>query len=198
MSEQDPAPLEESSLTGGANVSGRLRNRLMAIILVPLLLAVLFFTIETYRYAERIAQQNFDKSLSILSVTLMEQADTYAGDALSEHILESITDSLGHVFFYQLRAEDSSLLAGYSNAPVADRELIKAAAGRPQMFDGSYRDRDVRAVYLRNFWNNTSYQGWVGITVWQFLRHGRRMRPNGFATPFYNTMINFIGRQRRC
>ncbi|MEE9447641.1 MAG: sensor histidine kinase N-terminal domain-containing protein, partial [Arenicellales bacterium] len=164
-----------------ANVSGRLRNRLLILILLPLLLAVLLFTYETFKYSEKIAQQTFDKSLSILSVTLMEQADAYNGDALSEEILESITNSLGHVFFYQLRTTDAILLAGYSNAPIPSKEIIQMAAGRPQLFIGEYRNKPVRAAHLRNFRSSPSYSGWVEITVWQFFDAQQKMQSSLFA-----------------
>lgn len=185
----DSAEQLRSSNKPSVNVSGRLRNRLLVLILLPLLLATGFFVYETFQYSQKIAQQTFDKSLSILSVTLMEQADTYNGDALSEEILESITDSLGHVFFYQLRAADSTLFAGYSNAPMPNVEIEKAAAGRPQLFVAEYRGQPVRAAHLRNFWNTPSYSGWVGITVWQFFDAQTKMRDEIFLRSLLRLLL---------
>ncbi len=194
MSERRASGLSNGTEQGSTlvNVKGRLRNRLLILILLPLLLGALFFTYETFQYSTKIAQQTFDKSLSILSVTLMEQADTLNADALSEGVLESITDSLGHVFFYQLRAPNSVILAGYANAPSADAATVKAAAGRPQLFTGEYRNQPVRAVYLRNFWNNQDYSGWVGMTVWQFYDSQTRLRNELFLRSLLRLILPII------
>lgn len=158
------------------NISGHLRNRLFALLVVPMLIISVIFTVETYLNAQTIAKQSFDKSLTILTLAIMGQSEELAGDSLSENTLELINDSMGDVFFYHIVAPEGGFITGYSSAPQTDIATADLASGRPYLFDDTYKGIPVRAAFFRQYIDNSVYQGWMELTVWQYLDKQRELQ----------------------
>ncbi len=172
-----------------ANISGRLRNRLFYLLMAPLLFISSLFAIETYLYSQTIAKESFDKSLTVLSMVMMEQSANLSGDIVSDKILKSITDSIGDVFYYHVNTPENSLISGYTNGPKPSRNVYKMATEKPQLFNAKYRNRPTRAAFFRRHIDNVAYQGWVELTVWQHFDQQHELQ----ARLFTRSLFRLVG-----
>lgn len=163
----NPTASEELVVTRETvRLRGSLRNRLLLLLMLPLILISSVFAVESYRNAYTISKSSFDKALSILSLTLIEQNDNIFGDTLSEEILRVVSDAFGDIFYYHAMAPNSSVITGYSNPPKA-AELPNSSVGKPFLFDSEYHDTPVRAAFVKRYSDNPEFPGWVELTVWQ-------------------------------
>ncbi len=149
-----------------AKLQGSLRNRLLLMLMLPLILISSIFAVESYQNAYNISKSSFDKALSILSLTLIEQNDNIFGNTLSEEILTVVSDAFGDIFYYHAIAPNSSVITGYSNPPKPS-ELPNSSLGKPFLFDSQYHGNPVRAAFVKRYSDNPDFPGWVELTVWQ-------------------------------
>ena len=149
-----------------AKLQGSLRNRLLLMLMLPLILISSIFAVESYQNAYNISKSSFDKALSILSLTLIEQNDNIFGNTLSEEILTVVSDAFGDIFYYHAIAPNSSVITGYSNPP-KPTQLPNSSLGKPYLFDSQYHGNPVRAAFVKRYSDNPDFPGWVELTVWQ-------------------------------
>ncbi len=153
------------------NISGNLRNRLLALLIIPMLSVSIFFSIEAYKNTRTIAKNSFDESLVILTLAIMGQAENFSGDSLPENTLDIINTTIGDVFFYHVTAPEGGFISGYSERPshpdpINAKEL---SSGKPFLFDSVYKNIPVRVALFRQYSDNPDYTGWVELTIWQYL-----------------------------
>ena len=161
-------------------ISGSLRNRLLFLLIIPILLISSGLTVETYIHSRSVAKSSFDKSLEILSMTIMEQPEKFSGDTIDDSVISSITESIGDTFYYYVSTPGNSLISGYSNAPRPNRKPNLLPAGKPYLFDAVYRNKPTRAAFLRRFIDTTTYTGWVELTVWQRFKQQQELHQHLF------------------
>lgn len=171
------------------NISGRLRNRLFRLLMIPLIIIAGFVALETFHHSKSLARKSFDKSLIILSLTIIEQSDTFSGDTISENILELITQSMGDVIYYHVKSEDGASVSGYSNAPQPPPELLKQPAGKPYLFNSTYQGEPIRATFMKRYSDDAIYKGWVELIVWQYLTQQHELQ----STLFNRTLLQLLG-----
>lgn len=153
------------------HISGKIRNRLLSLLIIPMTLISLFFSAESYLSAQAIAKKSFDESLTILTLAIMGQSENLIGDALPENTLDLINNSTGDIFFYHINATNASFITGYSNPPMhPDIETSKElSAGKTFLFDSTYQKSPVRVALYRQFSDDPNYTGWIELTVWKYL-----------------------------
>lgn len=153
------------------NISGKLRHRLLALLVVPMLIISLLFSLETYWNAQSISKNSFDESLTILTLAIMAQSENTSGDSLPENTLELIQNSIGDVFFYHIVAPQGGFVTGYTNKPEYPDAVLgePLPTGKPTLFDSVYQGEPVRAALYRQYSDNPIYTGWIELTVWRYL-----------------------------
>ena len=145
---------------------GSLRNRLLLTLMIPLILISSIFAFESYENAYSISKSSFDKSLAILSLTLIEQDDNIFGNRLSDEILTVYEDAVGDDFFYHAIVLKSSVITGYAHPP-RPTTYPEDANLKPFLYDSQYHGKLVRAAFVSKISDNPEFPGEVHLTVWQ-------------------------------
>lgn len=145
---------------------GSLRNRLLLLLIIPLIMISSLFTIESYQNAYSISKTTFDKTLSILALTLIEQDDNIFGNRLSDEILTLYEDTFGDEFFYHAIVHGSPVIVGYSKPPIPENRP-DTIISKPYLFDGNHLNKPVRAAFVSRLSDQPDFPGEVRLTVWQ-------------------------------
>ena len=170
---------------------GSLRNRLLIMLMLPLIIISSIFAFESYENAYSISKSSFDKSLSILSLTLIEQDDNIFGNRLSDEILTVYEDAVGDDFFYHAIVLDSPVITGYARPP-RPVTYPKDANLKPFLFDSQYHDKPIRAAFVSKISNNPEFPGEVQLTVWQTFDNQTMLQNQIFVRSLFRILSLII------
>lgn len=158
---------------GGGTASLSLRQRLLVLIVVPLLAVSAILGAlrawETWRMTEDL----FDRTLLSAALAVSRDYQVQDGEALSPETLALLTETSGGPLYYHLKGPDGAFVTGYATPPVSAGPVPDT---RIAYFDGHYRGDPVRVVRLREMVDLGWVSGDATVSAWQ-TRSARR----GFA-----------------
>lgn len=140
-----------------------LRNRLLALILTPMIVVAVASTLVRYQLARQTSSELYDNTLLAVATTISRDIAISQGDVLAENLVNLLADSLGDSFFYHYNAPLSAFVTGYSNPPMLPAGFDTKG---PTFFDAEFLGRPVRVVTMREVTYDTADQT-ATITVWQ-------------------------------
>ena len=149
-------------------LSGSLRVRLLALILIPLLVVSILGIYWRLETARQTAEDIFDRNLIILCLAVSRDIANSGGDSLSQTTANLFRDASGGDVFYHVYGPDGSFVTGYSSPPVRNSNKV-LEFNNPFLFDATHRGQPVRAASLAEQVEIDGISGVSVITVWQDL-----------------------------
>lgn len=160
-------------------MGGSLRQRLMVLILAPLLVIVCVLGLWRYTVAVETAEELFDRSLLAATLAISRDVTISGGDALSVTTRDLVDRSAGGRVFYHVAGPDRAYVTGYAYPPIPPPSLSRAE-DRPQFYESTYRQQPVRALRMIEPAQIGPVRGQSIVTVWQ-ERSGRDAFARGQA-----------------
>lgn len=143
-----------------------LRQRLLALILVPLVLMACVLGTWRYMQAIRTAEDLFDRALLAAALAISRDVAVSGGDALSITTRDLIAEASGGPVLYHVEGPDRAYLTGYAYPPVPPSPLPRVE-GKPAYFEVQYRGEPARALRLIEQSETGPFNGLATLTVWQ-------------------------------
>lgn len=165
-----------------AQKSRSLRQRLMLILLPPMIIVAVGAALWRYQTARTTAETLYDKTLMAVTLAIVAEVATTGGDLLANDKIDLLSDYLGDQIFYRVDGPGEGIVTGYAGAPAPPKDA-KVESGKPFFFSARYRDEPVRAAIYRELVQGVgpdSLSGWVQVTTWQTV-HERRAFANELA-----------------
>lgn len=154
--------------------SGSLRARLAALFGLILLVggAIVLFT--TSNFAQRAADEAYDKLLASAALTAMKSLSVIEREIhfdLPYASLDTLSLSKDDRVVYRLKSETKGLLTGYDKIPEpnADDMANDYAQGNPHFFTENYQDEDFRFIVLERQLVESGVQEKVWLQMGQSL-----------------------------
>lgn len=147
-------------------LAGSLRQRLLLLILTPLIVIACLLGYGRYTSALSTAEDLFDRALLAATLAISRDVEVSGGDALSVTTRDLIAEAAGGQVFYHVAGPDRAYITGYGYPPVPPPGLPDLAAS-PQYYVSIYRDEQVRALRLIEQTQDGPLQGLATVTVWQ-------------------------------
>lgn len=141
-----------------------LRQRLLLVILPPLLLVSLLLGWWRYETALRTSEELFDRSLLAAALAISRDVAISEGDALSPSTRGFISDAGGGEVFYHVTGPGGIYVTGYAYPPRPDGA---GARDRPHYFMAVYRGEPVRVLRMYEERTIANLTGETVVTVWQ-------------------------------
>ena len=163
-----------------------LRQRLFALILVPLMLMGLVLGYWRVSVAQHTAEEFFDRSLLSAALAISRDVAISGGDALLPSTSGLIHDAAGGEVFYHATGPGGIYVTGYAYPPtggVPDMDL-----DTPHYFEAEYRGEAVRVLKVVERVTSDGVSGNATVTVWQRLSDRR-----WFATQLALRAAGLIG-----
>jgi len=149
-----------------------LRNRLLALILAPMIVVAVIATAVRYQLAQQTSTELYDNTLLAVATTISRDIAISQGDVLAQNLTDLLADTLGDRFYYRYTAPMSAFVTGYSSAP---RPPVELTGKGPYYFDSEFRGEPVRVVTMREITYDTSPDQTATITVWQTVNQRKRL-----------------------
>src|SRR6056297_1751638 len=147
-----------------------LRQRLMLIILVPLMILSAAIGLWQIEQSRQTAKEVFDRSLLTTALAIVGDVARSEGDALSLATRDLLSNTSGGPVFYHVYAPDGVYVTGFTPPPVTPtRSLGAVPAEGVEYFDVTYNRRPVRALRLYDVATLDGISGTYTYTVWQEL-----------------------------
>ncbi|MFK7858217.1 MAG: sensor histidine kinase [Granulosicoccus sp.] len=143
-----------------------IRTVLTATLILPLGMVAALMAIETFYSARKVSAELNDRTLLAASLTILEHVISSNGSLLADATLDTLTETLGDLFFYHVRGPNGAFVTGYSQYP----RLTKSDSfdsKLPVFYDGLHRGEPVRVVQMRRDLTDRELNGITTITVWQ-------------------------------
>ncbi|GFE65331.1 sensor histidine kinase [Litoreibacter roseus] len=145
-----------------------LRTRLTVIILAPLLFIATVLGLFEYQDAQDRTSTRLDRMLLSTALAVTRDVASSDGEALSFETLDLLQDASIGLVYYHVYAPDGSFVIGYATPPVRDPGTELEEAEVPySYFEGTYQNRQVRALQLRERMQIAGLSGEFTFTVWQ-------------------------------
>lgn len=149
-----------------------LRQRLFALILVPLMLMGLVLGFWRVSVAQHTAEEFFDRSLLSAALAISRDVAISGGDALLPSTSDLIHDAAGGEVFYHATGPGGIYVTGYAYPPAGT--ISDMAIDTPLYFEAEYRNETVRVLKIVERVTSDGVSGNATVTVWQRLSERSR------------------------
>ncbi|WP_299049097.1 sensor histidine kinase [uncultured Tateyamaria sp.] len=143
-----------------------LRARLILIILTPLLLIAVLFSVLEFRNTSVRAGDIFDRGLLSAALAVSRDVAMSGGDALTPPTRRLISDTSGGEVFYHVYAPDGVFVTGYATPPPPPQDTPPILS-EPLFYDATYQGRNVRVLRFQDGATLDGVTGLFTISVWQ-------------------------------
>ena len=152
--------------------SGSLRARLAALFGAVLLIGGGIVLFATSNFAQRAADEAYDKLLASAALTAMESLSVIEREIhfdLPYASLDTLSLSKDDRVVYRLKSETKGLLTGYDNIPEPNSEDMEKdyKQGRPHFFTENYQDEGFRFIVLERLLVESGVQEKVWLQMGQ-------------------------------
>lgn len=152
--------------------SGSLRARLAALFGAVLLVGGAIVLFATSNFAQRAADEAYDKLLASAALTAMESLSVIDREIhfdLPYASLDTLSLSKDDRVVYRLKSETKGLLTGYDNIPEPNSEDMANdyAQGKPYFFTENYQDEGFRFIVLERLLVESGVQEKVWLQMGQ-------------------------------
>lgn len=163
-----------------------LRQRLFALVLVPLMLMGLVLGYWRVAVAQNTAEKFFDRSLLSAALAISRDVAISGGDVLLPSTSALIHDATGGEVFYHATGPSGVYVTGYAYPPHG--AISEIDLDTPHYFQAEYRDEAVRVLKIVERVTSDGVSGNATVTVWQRLSDRSR-----FATQLAFRAAGLIG-----
>ncbi len=145
-----------------------LRQRLFALILIPLVVMAMLLGVWRTNAAQRTSDELFDRTLLSAALAISRDVAVSGGDHLSISTRDMIQDASGGEVFYHATGPGGSYITGYAYPPATS---LRKNTNRyvPNFFEAEYRQESVRVLRITERMTIENLTGDATVTVWQRL-----------------------------